>query len=586
MKNYLQKIRKLTATHKKTSITVALVVVILGYYLFQKYSGETSTTNYVLASVSKGTLVTSLSGTGQVSASNQVDIKSKVSGAVTYVGLSSGAEALAGSIVIIIDSSDAEKTVRDAQANLESAQISYQKTVKPADELSLIQAENSLEQAKNTYIQAHDDGYTAVSNAYLDLPSVVADTYDVLYSKNTTDPSQQNVYAYADRVKEQFPEVITLRDKAINSFNSARTAHDAGFLLYRSTERTADDEVIEDLVLDTYEKTKTVASAIKNISDYFSYTKDKLASLGRTSPTDLAMNLDSISGYLNIVNNHLSSTLSKKQAIVNATYSLQEKTQSLTDLKAGADELDIASAKLSLTQKENALLDAKANLADYYIRMPFGGKLAKINVKKGDEVSNGTELASVITNKRQAEISLNEVDISKVKAGQKATLTFDAIEDLVVAGTVSDVDSIGTVSQGVVTYAVNIVFDTNDERIRPGMSTSAAIITEVISDTLLVPNSAIKSSGVNSYVEMFNDTMNMSTTTEGVSSEIAPTRVTVTIGNSNDEYTQIISGLKEGDLVVERTVAASKSVTSAPSATSLLGGQRTSGTGTTRALTR
>src|SRR5207248_903868 len=86
----------------------------------------------------------------------------------------------------------------------------------------------------------------------------------------------------------------------------------------------------------------------------------------------------------------------------------------------------------------------------------------------------------------------------------KATLTFDAIPDLTISGTVAEIDSLGTVSQGVVTYNVKISFDTQDSRIKGAMSVSAAIITEVKQDVLVVLNSAVKSSSGASYVEMFD----------------------------------------------------------------------------------
>ena len=53
-------------------------------------------------------------------------------------------------------------------------------------------------------------------------------------------------------------------------------------------------------------------------------------------------------------------------------------------------------------------------------------------------------------------------------------------------------DAIGTVSQGVVTYGVTVVFQTQDERVRPGMSAAAAVVTAVRSDVLLVPNGAVR----------------------------------------------------------------------------------------------
>lgn len=154
-----------------------------------------------------------------------------------------------------------------------------------------------------------------------------------------------------------------------------------------------------------------------------------------------------------------------------------------------------------------------------------------------------------------AEISLNEVDVAKVKVGQKVTLTFDAISDLTIAGDVSEIDTIGTVTQGVVYYNVEIVFNTQDSRVKPGMSVSSAIITDMKQDVLLVPNSAVKSDNSGQqYVQMLQNNV--------------PVNQTVETGFSNDTMTEITSGLKEGDKVVTQTITASTATTATTQTTS------------------
>ena len=162
--------------------------------------------------------------------------------------------------------------------------------------------------------------------------------------------------------------------------------------------------------------------------------------------------------------------------------------------------MTIRAKKIAVQQKEDALTSAKETLADYSIRAPFAGVIASVDIQKGDSISNGTIAATLITKQRIAEISLNEVDAAKIKIGQKVTLTFDAVEDLTLTGEVSEVNTLGTVSQGVVSYTIKIAFDTQDERIKPGMSTSATIITEIKQDILIIPSSAIKTLGNSSYV--------------------------------------------------------------------------------------
>lgn len=250
-----------------------------------------------------------------------------------------------------------------------------------------------------------------------------------------------------------------------------------------------------------------------------------------------------MSSYTGKTNSWLSGLLSIKSTIQSDKEGLVTTT------------FDIANQKIEVERAENTLSDAKDKLSYAYIRAPFDGVVAKINVKKGDSVSSGAAVMTFITKQRIAEISLNEVDIAKVKAGQKVTLTFDAVSDLSITGEVAEIDAIGTVSQGVVSYAVKINFDTQDERVKPGMSLSAAIITEMKQDVLLVPNSAVKSSGDINYVEMPNEEITASATgANGITLTTAPRQQQIQIGLANDSYTEVTSGLKEGDKVIAQTI--------------------------------
>ncbi|MFA6918950.1 MAG: HlyD family efflux transporter periplasmic adaptor subunit, partial [Patescibacteria group bacterium] len=199
---------------------------------------------------------------------------------------------------------------------------------------------------------------------------------------------------------------------------------------------------------------------------------------------------------------------------------------------------------------------ASSKLSDYTIKAPFDGIVTNVVSISGYDASANTVLATVITPQQIAEISLNEVDAANVKIGQKATLTFDAVSDLTITGSVAQIDTIGTVSQGVVSYGAKIAMDTQDDKIKPGMSVSANIIINAKADVLLVPNSAVKASGSSSYVEVISGVTSSTPTAEdgSVASPSGTNKVTVEIGLSNDTYTEITSGLKEGDLVVEKSV--------------------------------
>jgi HlyD family secretion protein len=244
----------------------------------------------------------------------------------------------------------------------------------------------------------------------------------------------------------------------------------------------------------------------------------------------------------------------------------------------------VESAQASLTQAQASLQNAEITYQNNILTSPFDGQVAQLNSQIGDEVTGSTVVAIVVSPQSLAVIPLNEVDVAKVKLGDKATMTFDAVDGLTITGTVVEIDNVGTVSQGVVNYNVKIAFDTEDPRIKPDMSVNVSVISDVQADVLAVPNSAIQTQGTQNYVLTLDPTKTQTIAGQtGVASSVAPTHVVVQTGTSDDNYTQITGGsLKAGDTVVTQTIqttAAKSAAAAATSATSLFGGARTGGGG-------
>jgi len=586
MKQYILKTKQfvswLLAKAKQNKLwagVILLVVLLGGYFGYQKFFASSAETRYVLAQVQKGTLVVSVSGTGQVSSSHQVDLKTKAAGDVISVNAQVGQEVKAGALLVQLNAQDALKSVRDAQAGLESAQISLAKLKQPADALSLMQAENALVQAQESKTsaqedldKAYDDGFNNVANAFLDLSTVMTGLQDTLLG-NTFKNDQWNIDYYTDAAKKYNTLATQYRDDAYNDYIAARTAYDKNFIDYKAASRYSDTATIESLINETYDTSKKIAEAVKASTVLIQFYKDQLTLYGQKTSTTADTHLTSLTSYTSKTNTHLLNLLSNRQtiqsdkeAIVNADRTIAEKTQSLADLKAGTDALDLRAQELAVKQKENALLDAKETLANYSVRAPFDGVIASVDLKRGDSASSGAAAATIITQQRIAEITLNEVDVAKVKMGQRATLTFDAIDGLSITGQVAEVDAIGTASQGVVSYGVQISFDTQDERIKPGMSLAAAIITDTKTDVLLVANSAVKTTNGQSYVQVLSglDTSlleQQGAASSGITSQTAPQQQAIEVGAASDTQSEIASGLQEGDWVVARTVSATAAAT-------------------------
>jgi multidrug efflux pump subunit AcrA (membrane-fusion protein) len=141
------------------------------------------------------------------------------------------------------------------------------------------------------------------------------------------------------------------------------------------------------------------------------------------------------------------------------------------------------------------------------------------------------------------------VDLASLKAGQPATLEFDAIADKVYNGEVTEIGMIGTVSNGVVNYQVTVHITDADEDIRPGMTASVTITVDQAEDVLTVPNKAIRTSGGQQTVTVLFEGQQI----------ILP----VTVGLVGDSLSEVASEqLREGDMVVINGTTSSTTSTS------------------------
>lgn len=571
----MNKIKSYILKHKVVSAIAAVIVLYGGYKTYAAVTSTSGVTRYVIAATEKGTIVSTITGSGQVSASNQVDVKSKASGDITFVIPSSqiGQEVKEGTLLAQIDTKDANLT-------LQNAKLSYQKLVQPAAASTMLQAQNSLADAQDSARKAENDltsSYTnalsSISSAFIDLPTVQTGMQSLLH--DTGFLNDANAYSLTEQGRNY-------RAAAVSEFDTLKGSYATNVNDYKNISADTPTSTIEALVSETYRTVQALSQAVKDTKA----TLDYMQTTGNYSTVTISSNESNVSDWLSKMSSHLSDLNSALNNIQNAKTSVTsssrnviEQQQSLQKLIDGADPIDVAQQQLSLTQQEEAY-------DNYFIRAPIDGVLAAVGVKTLQSVSSGTTVATVITKEEQAVISLNEIDAAKVKVGQNATVTFDAIDGLSIAGKVTTVDYIGTVTQGVVTYSVTITFQTDDSRVHPGMSVNTSIATDVAQDVLTVPSGAVQTTNGTSYVSVVSDATTVSTGNTGSTLSETPQRVQVEVGISDDTNTEIKSGLTEGQKVVARTISPSATTATTASAPSLFGNTRAGGTGATRTTGR
>jgi RND family efflux transporter MFP subunit len=572
------------------AITLGIVVIVaLAAFYRAKYGTADTPTQYVTTKVQRGTLVISVAGSGQVSAVNQTNIQPQISGMVTEIDVTNNQKVGAGTLLVRLDTTNDERAVRNTQASLENAQLSLQTLEQPATTSSILQAQQSVMQAQQSLTNAQNSlatdygtAYTDIANTFIDLPGVMTGLKSVLYS-TTLNKVQANVDAYSNLISGYYPDVAGYNQSAVLGYQTALTAFNQNLTDYKNTDVYSSTSTVESLLAETYATLRSVSVANSSAKNLLDVVNNVLEQNNQKAPAQLTADETSMQSLLTTTNTHLATLLqiqnalqTDKQSIITATLSGAQTKAALDQLQSGPTQLAIATQQLAITQAQNALSDAKQNLAYDYIRAPFAGIITNITAKVAQPVSSGSTLAVLVSNAQLAQATLNETDIVNVKVGQKAMVTFDVLPGVTLAGTVAQVDTIGTVVQSVVSYNVQVALDTPNPSARPGMSDTVSITTTVKPDILLVPSSAITTRQGVSTVQV-------------LSSDGKPVQQQVTIGAANDTMTEIVSGLQEGDPVITKTVTSGASAATSTSRTTTgfgIPGLTGGGGGAARALGR
>jgi len=219
----------------------------------------------------------------------------------------------------------------------------------------------------------------------------------------------------------------------------------------------------------------------------------------------------------------------------------------LQELQVDSAKASVEQARQSVELARESLKEAQRQLDETIITAPFDGVIAEVSAEEGDTVPSPTFASKSIfqlVNYGQMElvVEVDEIDIPEVKTGQEAIITLDALPDTEFIGEVTTIFPLPKEVGGVVLYDVKIKFDVPEgSGIRVGMSAEVNIVLAKRSNVLLVPNRAIEEdSEGNPVVKLMVD------------EEIEERPVEIGISDGFD--TEIISGLSEGEMVIETRV--------------------------------
>ena len=489
----------------KWMVPVVCVAVLGGWFILRPDRAQDANVDvsYVQTTPEKRDLSNSLSGTGTLNPANTYNVKSLVAGKVLTSTIEEGDIVEEGTVLYTVDASDATTKAEQASITLQQAQRSYDKTV----DRQYVRAEvagvvATLKVAKGDEVTSGQEVAVIRDSSkmvlQLEFPAADAAAFSVGQSAEVT----------LDGTFETLTGTVT----AVTGTDALST----GNLLTRTVTIT----VRNSGGLTTAQAATATINGVSCIAaKCFEYQAERtLTTL--TAGTVTAINVQE-GGAVN------------KDDIV-----LQISGEDLTEAIQSAAET-LRSAELNMDNLQEAM-------NNYTVTSPISGTIIEKNVKAGDALTAGADLCTIYDlSYLVMVINVDELQVSNVSVGQSVQVTADAVPDKTYTGTVTRVSMKGSSNGGTTTYPVTVRID-ETEGLRPGMNANAEIVIAEAGNALAVPNAAIVRGG---YVLVTKDSPSAANADPDMTAPEGYVYVPVKIGVSDDDYTQIISGVTGNDTV-------------------------------------
>lgn len=489
----------------KWMVPVACVAVLGGWFILRPDRAQDANVdvNYVQTTPEKRDLSNSLSGTGTLNPANTYNVKSLVAGKVLTSTIEEGDIVEEGTVLYTVDASDATTKAEQASITLQQAQRSYDKTV----DRQYVRAEvagvvATLKVAKGDEVTSGQEVAVIRDSSkmvlHLEFPAADAAAFSVGQSAEVT----------LDGTFETLTGTVT----AVTGTDTLST----GNLLTRTvtiTVRNAGGLTTAQAATATINGVSCIAAKC------FEYQAERTL-------TTLA------AGTVTAINVQEGGAVNKDDIV------LQISGEDLTEAIQSAAET-LRSAELNMDNLQGAM-------NNYTVTSPISGTIIEKNAKAGDALTAGADLCTIYDlSYLVMVINVDELQVSDVSVGQSVQVTADAVPDKTYTGTVTRVSMKGSSNGGTTTYPVTVRID-ETEGLRPGMNANAEIVIAEAKNALAVPNAAIVRGG---YVLVTKDSPSAANADPDMTAPEGYVYVPVKIGVSDDDYTQIISGVTGNDTV-------------------------------------
>ena len=449
---------RLARTVKKLVKTVIALVVLVAVGLFglkayirsQAASGDDSA-SYSRATVQSGAMSETVYGTGTTSAKNQPNVLAQADGTLTDLRVAVGDTVQEGDILAVITNEDIDDTITDCEFALWELDETILETSAGSSVLSIKAPMAGRVMA--IYAAAGDDAL-AVFRREGALAIISTD----------------------GRMRVEVDDVPKAANLALGDSVSVTGA---------SVDVTG---TVTDLTLQGTHATITINSDELPMGETVTVTTAAGQNVGTgTLEVNKPMEVSAYGGTIKSVSVKVGQKVERKDTL----FKLEDSPLTLT----------LENLRLQREAAAKELEDVKAQRENLIVVAPCDGIIASLEVSEGDEITSGSLLCSILQGEdMKLTIAVDELDVVNVEAGQKVTITVDALSGVEISGEVYKIAPVGSNSGGVTTYDVELSFDAEGTGVRSGMNATGEIEIASKSSTLFVPVEAIMTINNTTYV--------------------------------------------------------------------------------------
>ncbi len=186
-----------------------------------------------------------------------------------------------------------------------------------------------------------------------------------------------------------------------------------------------------------------------------------------------------------------------------ATANLSLRTaQGNQGFKSSSDTQDLKNQEIAIRQAEISLSSSQTDLANSKIYAPFDGVVSSVTGQIGASVGGSSILTLIADGSVKIPVQVDETEIAKVKVGQRAEVTLDALPDESFAGKVTAVSPKATVQQNIAVFYATVTVDNPELKLRPGMTSEVEIIAQEYQNVVVIPKRAVQTVRNRTYVNL------------------------------------------------------------------------------------